>query len=637
MGVRLRSVLLWTLSLAIFAGAFAFTPAGMLASLDTPAFLPAPLVVDRDPKLVQGPGGPILVVGSGDNPFSTYYAEILRTEGLNAFAVADIADVTPAVLADYDVAVIGEMPLTAAQVSTISKWVEGGGNLIAMRPDAKLLPLLGLTAARGESAEAYLRLDASVPAGAGITPQTMQFHGSATHYGLADATPVAMLYGDAKTATDFPAVTVRAVGTTGGQGAAFAYDLARSVVYTRQGNPAWAMQRRDGEAGPIRADNLFYGAARHDLQPDWVDFDKIEIPQADEQQRLLANLITVMAADRMPVPRFWYFPRGVAAAVVMTMDEHGGGDVPGRLERYNALSPAGCSVDEWACVRSTTYMFATAAITDGEIARFQDDGYEFGVHVDTGCADFSHASLNRAYATQMAALQSKFPDLEPQVTERTHCIAYGDWLSQPVTELMHGIRFDTNYYYWPPTWLKDRPGLFTGSGMPMRFADTDGEMIDVFQAATQLTNESGQSYPRTIDVLLDNAVGERGYYGAFVANIHTDGGPEADREADDIVAAAMARGVPVISASQLLDWVDGRNGSTFSAMRWQDGVFAFTIAVDGRANGLVAMLPRQSGAGTLKAISCGGAAVAFEDRRIKGIDYAMFPVRPGACKAHYGD
>ena len=80
-----------------------------------------------------------------------------------------------------------------------------------------------------------------------------------------------------------------------GQAAAFTYDLARSVVYTRQGNPDWAGQERDGSP-PIRPDDMFY--------PDWIDLDKVAIPQADEQQRLLVNLILHMNADRKPLPRF---------------------------------------------------------------------------------------------------------------------------------------------------------------------------------------------------------------------------------------------------------------------------------------------------------------------------------------------
>ena len=43
------------------------------------------------------------------NPFSRYYAEILRAEGLNEFTVTDISDVTPAILDAYDVAILGEM------------------------------------------------------------------------------------------------------------------------------------------------------------------------------------------------------------------------------------------------------------------------------------------------------------------------------------------------------------------------------------------------------------------------------------------------------------------------------------------------------------------------------------------------
>ena len=37
-----------------------------------------------------GPGGRVLVITSSSRPFSTYYTEILRAEGLNAFATATV-------------------------------------------------------------------------------------------------------------------------------------------------------------------------------------------------------------------------------------------------------------------------------------------------------------------------------------------------------------------------------------------------------------------------------------------------------------------------------------------------------------------------------------------------------------------
>ena len=46
--------------------------------------------------------------------------------------------------------------------------------------------------------------------------------------------------------------------------------------------------------------------------------------------------------------------------------------------------------------------------------------------------------------------------------------------------------------------MNNRPGMFTGSGFPMRFADEDGALIDVYQAATQLTDESGIDIPTHI-------------------------------------------------------------------------------------------------------------------------------------------
>ena len=68
-------------------------------------------------------------------PMSTgrNFAEILRAEGLNAFNVTDISTIDAAVLADYDVVILGEMGLSAAQVTLLSDWVNAGGNLVAMR------------------------------------------------------------------------------------------------------------------------------------------------------------------------------------------------------------------------------------------------------------------------------------------------------------------------------------------------------------------------------------------------------------------------------------------------------------------------------------------------------------------------
>ena len=323
-----------------------------------------------------GPGGPILVISSLQNPFTQYFSEILNTEGLNEYSVTDISAVTSTVLSKYDVAILGDMPLTSSQVTMLSSWVNGGGNLIAMHPDQQLASLLGLTPTGSTLSNAYLQVQNASGPGVGIVGQTIQFHGAADQYTLSGATTVATLYSNATTPTTSPAVTLANAGA--GHAAAFTYDLARSIVYTRQGNPAWSGQARDGQTGPIRSDDLYFGAATFDPEPDWVDLNKVAIPQADEQQRLLNNLILQMNQSRKPLPRFWYLPSGFKAAIVMTGDDHGsyygGGATVQRFSDFTAASPSGCSLPDWQCVRGTTYLFppalATNTLTNAQAAAY---------------------------------------------------------------------------------------------------------------------------------------------------------------------------------------------------------------------------------------------------------------------------
>ena len=75
----------------------------------------------------EGPGGPILVVANAANPFSRYYAEILRAEGLNAFTAIDISTVTPATLARLRRRRSSARCRSPRRRSTmLSDWVNGG-------------------------------------------------------------------------------------------------------------------------------------------------------------------------------------------------------------------------------------------------------------------------------------------------------------------------------------------------------------------------------------------------------------------------------------------------------------------------------------------------------------------------------
>jgi hypothetical protein len=464
-------------------------------------------------------------------------------------------------------------------------------------------------------------------------------------YRVSNGTTLATLYRNATTATPAPAISELAFGK--GHIVLYSYDLARSVVYTRQGNPQWSGMERDG-IPPIRSDDLFYGASASDPQPDWVDPHKLAIPQADVQQRLFANVITLSSMHKMPLPHFWYLPRGLKAAVIMTGDDHGRGGTLKRFESYMRRSPQDCSVENWECIRSTSNIFV-GSIPPSQASIVVAQGFEIGLHVYTRCADWpthkvvqpdgtvilqvDRANADTLYREQLAAFASTYPDVPSPVSNRIDCVTWGDYDSQPQIELDHGIRLDTNYYFWPPKWVQNRTGVFTGSAMPMRFARRDGSIIDVYQATTQMTDESSQQYPYTIDTLLGNALGPSEFYGVFTVNMHND--QPKSTEADAIISAAIQRRVPVVTATQMLNWLDGRNTSSFQGLTWSGNQLTFHIDIGENANGLQVLVPISSEAGDLVGVTLDGTALTYQRLTIAGLTYAAFPARLGTMQATY--
>ncbi|HWI05944.1 MAG TPA: DUF4082 domain-containing protein, partial [Solirubrobacteraceae bacterium] len=99
-------------------GGIADTSANPLASDKVWTFTTA------GPSPGDGPGGPILLVTSPADKFTRYYAEILRSEGLNSFTVVD-GPVTTDKLAGKQTVVLAS-PVTTDEVTLLTSWVQGG-------------------------------------------------------------------------------------------------------------------------------------------------------------------------------------------------------------------------------------------------------------------------------------------------------------------------------------------------------------------------------------------------------------------------------------------------------------------------------------------------------------------------------
>ncbi|NOG48626.1 MAG: hypothetical protein HND48_03625 [Chloroflexi bacterium] len=273
---------------------------------------------------------------------------------------------------------------------------------------------------------------------------------------------LAWLYSTSAAATTNPAVTLRSIGLNGGQAAAFTYDLAKSVVYTRQGNPALAGVNSDlpitGNGTPAPQRYVLSGL---------IDLNKAQILTADEQQRLLANMILSMNADKKPLPRFWYLPRGERVVLLMTGDDHGSSSGTSNFfNYYRNQSPLGCSVDDWECIRSTAYAYANSGCPPAEAYQAQQDGFEVSIHpFGPACTNWDPATATAAVASEISAWQAKYAMNRPPATNRNHCVTWTDFNDG------RGVIRKRN----PPRHqllllagglAARRPGFFNGTGLP---------------------------------------------------------------------------------------------------------------------------------------------------------------------------
>jgi hypothetical protein len=586
-----------------------------------------------DQQIAQaGRGGPILVVGSDQVLFDDYYGEILRAEGFTSFKTTDLSSVTRDMLFSHQVAIFADSRIDPVLIPIIEDWLEQGGNLIAIRPSGQLAALAGLQPPLSTLSDAYLGIDTSSAPGKGLVADTVKFHGAADVLATMDGSrTIATLFTDAANSANAPALTIREIGNAGGEIAAFTFDLAQSVVLTRQGNPEWAGQERDGY-DPIRPNDLFFGGTGDGAEPDFVDLNKVAIPQADEQMRLLSNLIAYLTRDVAPLPKFWYFPKGAKAVLIMAADDHGSSVGAKRFfDRMLARSSRDCDVANWECARGTVWTYSSTGLEDKQAATYSEQGFDIGSHVNSHCHNWSEHSLARAFFEDLHSFKLAFPSVPPQQGSRIHCIAWSDYATQPYVERGWGLRYDMNYYYWPTHWINNRAGFMTGSGLPMRFSDQEGQLIDVYQQETHLVDEVFSDSFEAVEALIDRALGPEAYYGAF--GTHFDFHNDFDIQVMDLAAES---GVPMVSVQQMLDWTDGRNASTFSNVRWEDSILSFDVEADPRTGRMLqGMLPLHFAGGWLSEIHNGSEAVTFSSETIKGIDYGMFSAIMGSYTATY--
>ena len=311
-----------------------------------------------------------------------------------------------------------------------SDWVDAGGNLIAMRP--------GQAARRPARADQHRghTLCERLPAGRHV--RRARRPGSSARRSSSTGRPTSTRSSGADGRRHAVLQRRHRHGQPGGDAAQRRLERRPGGgVHLRPGpldrlhapgQPGLGRPGARRRAGPIRSNDLFYGNAAVDPQPDWVDLNKVAIPQADEQQRLLANLIV----DDEPRPQ------AAAALLVLPARREGGRGHDRRRPRQRrhrrplrpvqGAEPARL-LGRRLGVRPRQPRTSTRTLrsTDAQAAAYDAQGFEIALHVNTGCGNFTPASLDRTSTTSSPSSRAKYTErLTAPATNRTHCIAWSD-------------------------------------------------------------------------------------------------------------------------------------------------------------------------------------------------------------------
>jgi O-glycosyl hydrolase len=571
---------------------------------------------------------PILVLATVRD-FGLYTGEILRAEGFNGFAMDSLAGggMTSGYLKGYSIVVLAERSLRAEDVKVLEEYVKGGGNLIGFRPDSGLRGVFGLEG-KGETINnGYVTVDGQTDIGRGLITRPLQIHGEADKYELKGAERIAVFSG-----TRAPAVVINCYGK--GHAAAFLYNLPQSIVYTRQGDCRDAGKEMDGIKG-LRAMDLFTHG--------WVDTAKNDINQADEQMRLLSHCIEKMSCGARPLPRFWYFPDTLKCLVVLNND--------GENSWQSEFEPQFVSVDS-AGAKMTVYIKDVEKVSKAWVDKWLGRGFEISGHVNDTKEAVSPTweGMNKAIVQQLADLKDSCGILRMRTVANHWFVWCGkeadgspNFAAQALLEAKHGIGLDANYAHYDNNAGEGhflgapgiRQGNYNGSGLPMRFANRDGAVIDVYQL---LNNVYDQQYMEHDDKngfydcfsgLVNRSLDEE-IYSYVTVKAHNEEWAFSTVPVLRMLDYARKKGLPVWTGEHLLDFLKVKEEASFNDIKWDGSRMSFTIHSSlAHESGVTCMLPYVVDGRKVKKATVDGAAVHPLTRRVKGYEYAMVTVKPG--------
>jgi hypothetical protein len=545
----------------------------------------------------------LLVHGSGDSTsrYSHYLRELLAVEGFAAVEEIELDQLAERLASGPDLVVVPRMALSADLADRLVRWVQEGGKLVAVQPDAPFLRKLGLKPGFHTVRDGILIFPpGGVLDGLPLDPvQVIVPVMTVRPDPDAQATELARVSSPTDIMTGTGAIHHLKIG--GGEAVVFGFDLAKAVARLRHGDPDLADIPNHHWDHIGRPSDLFVGQ---------LDIRQANVPQADVLTAVFGRVIETLA----PQPRLWYYPDATQRGVLLMTSD----DDWSTLEQFDVMLDV-LKQYEATC---TYYVVHSSKLTTDHMDAWEQDGHVFSVHpahdADTKSAN-PVDEHQRRWVPQMVrdnVERHKAQYGRAVNTIRNHAIRWVGYMDLARLHAELGIRAEANYVTVGLT----NVGWMTGSGRLARFVDESGEVIDHYQISTHWTEEAlvsgGHSsserwqYSRAQEAT--NGIIVRGierYHTPVTLNSHPVSFATYSRPLiEDNWKTAREHGAPIVAADHWTAWTEQRDG-----VRLAEVENGWTISTENAVERVTLLFPAGS--------QPGGEGVSVTSQTIWGRSY----------------
>jgi len=229
-----------------------------------------------------------------------------------------------------------------------------------------------------------------------------------------------------------------------------------------------------------------------------------------------------------------------------------------------------------------------------------------------------------------------------------------EFAAQAMIEADQGLGMDINYAHYdngsieghflgPPGFNQ---GNFTGSGLVMKFADSKGHILDIYQ---HVNNVYDQQYNELKDPegffecfkgLMDRSLNNE-VYSYISIKSHNDEYYFSKQPLRKMIDYATENGIPVWTASKLFDFLRVRDDATFTNIRWNGKKLSFMLSSSKvHSSDLTIIFPLRLSTMKINQIIINRDEYHYEERLFKGKEYAFCTVTPGrsySVNVNYSD